>query len=153
MKKSLPVNPRLSIFVYMKPILATTILFLLISCGNTEDVSYRKAEDAQDAAREFIRASLDGDYHKARYYMLSDSSHQNQYLLERWKKNYDQLPESEKQMFKDASIVVLNTHAENDSTSLFTYFNSYKKDTTTIKIVRLNGNWEVDLKEISNHHP
>ena len=38
----------------------------------------------------------------------------------------------------------------NDSTTSYTYANSYKKDTTTIRIVRINGKWLVDLKEILN---
>ena len=29
----------------------------------------------------------------------------------------------------------------NDSVTTYTYSNSYKKDTTTIKIVRVNGEW------------
>jgi hypothetical protein len=35
--------------------------------------NYSKAEDAQDAGREFIRASLDGNYDKAKFYLLKDS--------------------------------------------------------------------------------
>jgi hypothetical protein len=32
----------------------------------------------------------------------------------------------------------------------YTYANTYKKDTTTIRVVRINGEWLVDLKEILN---
>ena len=128
------------IYKYLLPV----FLISVIACNNTE--SYKKAEDAQDAAREFVRASLDGDYNKANFYLFADST--NQFLLGRWKRNYINLTEEEKQKYKDADIIVLNTNAENDSVTKFRYLNTYKKDTTTIKILRINGEWLVDLKEL-----
>jgi hypothetical protein len=41
---------------------------------------------------------------------------------------------------------------ENDSVSTFKYFNSYKKDTTTVKILRIKNEWLVDLKEFMKLH-
>jgi hypothetical protein len=124
--------------------LLPVFLFTVIACNNTE--SYKKAEDAQDAAREFVRASLDGDYNKANFFLFSDST--NRFLLERWKRNYVNLSEEERQKYKDASIIVVTTNAENDSVTKFRYLNTYKKDTTTIRILRINGEWLVDLKEL-----
>jgi hypothetical protein len=125
-------------------ILLPVLLITVFACNN--NASYKKAEDAQDAAREFIHASLDGDYDKANFYLYPDST--NKFLLERWKRNYTTVSEEERQKYKGADIVVLNINAENDSVSKFRYFNSYKKDTTTIKILRINGEWLVDLKEM-----
>ena len=42
---------------------------------------YEKAENAQDAGRQFIRASLDGDHQKARFYLLQDTT--NLLMIER----------------------------------------------------------------------
>ena len=131
----------------MKKLLAIFLLFAAIACNNGS--SFKKAEDAQDAGREFIRASLDGDYEKAKYYLLGDST--NNYLLERWKSGYDKLPKEEKDKYKDAEIVVLDLHRENDSVTSYKYYNSYKKDTTTIKVLRIRGEWVVDLKEFMNN--
>ena len=41
-------------------------LAILLFCLQIER-TFKKAEDAQDAGREFIRASLDGDYEKANF--------------------------------------------------------------------------------------
>lgn len=120
-------------------------LLLLLSCNSAQ---FKKAEDAQDAAREFIRASLDGDYDKANFYLYQDSAHTNEFLLNKWKSNYSSLSAEERQNYKAASIIVLDAHNLNDSVSLFKYINSYKKDTSTVKIVRYNGEWQVDLKEL-----
>ena len=120
------------------------LIFSFTSCNNQG--SYKKAEDAQDAAREFIRASLDGNYDKAKFYLYSDST--NRFLMERWEKTYSRLNEEEKQKYKDADIIVLNVHAQSDSVTTFQYVNSFKKDTSKIKILRIKGEWLVDLKEV-----
>ena len=131
----------------MKKIIIAVLLLSAFACNNKG--SYKKAEDAQEAGREFIRASLDGNYDKASYYMLPDST--NNFLMEKWKTGYDQLTPEEKAKYKDASIVVLNIQPINDSVYSYKYFNSYKKDTTTIKVLRLQGQWVVDLKEFMNN--
>ena len=131
----------------MKKLSAIFLLLFVIACNYQS--SYKKAEDAQDAGREFIRASLDGDYYKAKFYMMEDST--NRFLLERWKSEYDNLSADEKAKYKDAEIVVLNINRENDSVTSYKYFNSYKKDTTTVKVLRINGEWLVDLKEFMNN--
>jgi hypothetical protein len=130
----------------MEKITAVFLFSLAVACNNV--ASYKKAEDAQDAGREFIRASLDGNYDKARFYLLEDST--NKFLFERWKSDYDQLPADEKSKYKDAEIIVLNIDRINDSVTAYKYYNSYKKDTTSVKVLRVKGEWLVDLKEFMN---
>jgi Domain of unknown function (DUF4878) len=123
------------------------VILLLAACGDSH--SFKKAEDPQDAGREFIRAALDGDYDRARFYLYVDST--NQTLFEMWKKRYDGMPHEERKKYQDADILPINIGAVNDSVTSYTYANSYKHDTTTIRIVRINGDWLVDLKEILKH--
>jgi hypothetical protein len=121
-------------------------MLILLAC-NTER-TFKKAEDAQDAGREFIRASLDGDYEKAQFYLLQDSV--NRLLMDKWEKGFDQFDAPTRQQYKEASILPINIQSMNDSVTTYTFSNSYRKDTTTIKIVRIEGEWLVDLKEILN---
>lgn len=117
-----------------------------ISCSSNND-SYKKAEDAQDAGRLFIRASLDGDYNKAAFYLLRDST--NQLLFEKQQMNYGQLSSKEKSSYKNASIRPVAITPENDSTVLYKYYHtSNPSDTTTLRIIRHNGDWLVDLKSV-----
>jgi hypothetical protein len=132
----------------MKNLCAILLLLFPIACNYHS--TYKKAEDAQDAGREFIRASLDGDYYKAKFYMMEDST--NKFLLERWKSEYDNFTADEKAKYKDAEIIVLNINRENDSVTSYKYFNSYKKDTTTVKVLRIKGEWLVDLREFMNNN-
>jgi hypothetical protein len=129
----------------IKKILLPTLL-LLTACGGSQ--SYKKAEDAQDAGREFIRASLDGDYDRASFYLYSDTT--NTMLLSKWKKDYDQLDHEEQKKYRSADISPINIQTVNDSVTSYTYANTYKKDTTTIRVIRVKGDWLVDLKEILN---
>ena len=117
------------------------------ACNSTD--RFTKAEDAQDAGREFIRASLDGNYRKAYFYLYKDSTQTNKMLLDKWKDSYNRLSAEEKVSYKDANIWAIRIDDLNDSTVNYIYTNSYKPaDTTTIKIVRIDNEWLVDLKDI-----
>jgi hypothetical protein len=130
----------------LKTILASSLLIFIIAChaGKT----FNPAEDAQDAGRQFIRASLDGDYEKARFYLLNDSV--NLLLINKWQQDFDNLDRDTRQNYREASIIAINIKAMNDSVTTYTFSNSFRKDTTTVHIVRRNGEWLVDLKEILN---
>jgi hypothetical protein len=119
-------------------------LLFLAACGNIH--SFKKAEDAQDAGREFIRAALDGDYERANFYLYADTT--NIMLLSKWKKDYDAMDHEEQKKYRDADILPISIQPVNDSVTSYTYANSFKKDTTTIRIVKIKGDWLVDLKEI-----
>ena len=127
------------------------ILFpaLLLAAACNDSHTFKKAEDATDAGRQFIRASLDGNAEKASAYLYTDST--NKMMFTKWKQDYDHMSPDEQQKYKDAEIRIIDIHAINDSTTSFTYANSYKNDTTTIGVVRINGEWLVDLKEILRH--
>lgn len=131
----------------MKYIVLFSVIIAVCSCNS--ESGYTKAEDAQDAGREFIRASLDGNYKKASFYLLKDSTGTNLRLLDKWKEDYNHYSEEQKVNFKEAVIMPIHIVTTNDSTVTYTYTNSFEpKDTTSIKVVRLQGEWMVDLKDI-----
>jgi hypothetical protein len=130
----------------MKPSFPLFLLLALAGCAGNG--SYHKAEDAQEAAREFVRASLDGDYDKARFYLFQDSANVNQMLLDKWKSDYDRLPQEDKVNFKQSNILVIGMEPAGDSATNFTYSNTYKRKNTTIKVIRSQGDWLIDLKDI-----
>src|SRR5687767_439377 len=99
-------------------------LTLFISCNNNAPKGNQKAANAEEAGSEFIRASLDGNYDKAKFFLYQDSTNTNLTLLDRWKSDYNSLTEEEKVSYKDASITVLGIQPENDSVVNYTYTNS-----------------------------
>lgn len=128
-----------------KRLVPGALVLLLAACGGSG--RYEKAEDAQDAGRQFIRATLDGEHDKARFYLLQDST--NLLLLNQQESNYRQLSGKEKGDFRESSIRPVEITPVNDSTTLYKYYNTFhSKDTTTLRVVRINGDWVVDLKSI-----
>jgi hypothetical protein len=126
----------------MKKIVLIALVFAACN-GN----SYKKAEDAQDAGREFIRASLDGDHKKARFYMFQDTT--NLFLLKQQEVDYNVLDSRQKTLHRESSIRPVEIKAVNDSVTLYRYYNTYNsKDTTTIRIIKTDDTWLVDLKSI-----
>jgi hypothetical protein len=122
-------------------------IVLMMSCQNKE--SYKKADDAEEAGTEFIRASLDGNYEKAKFYLYKDSADFNLRVLDKWKMAYDAMDKDEKSKYHSASIRPIKIEPSADSSSYsYSYYNSYKKDTTTIMILKSNNDWLVDLRDL-----
>ena len=132
--------------ISLKTIFLNALLILIVACNPGK--TFKKAEDAQDAGRQFIRASLDGDYEKARFYLLNDSV--NLLLISKWQQGFDNMDRDTRQQYREANILPINIHTISDSVTSYTFSNSFRKDTTTVHIVRVNGDWLVDLKEILN---
>lgn len=122
-------------------------LCIIISCKNEEKSSL--SENNLDAARNFIRSALDGKFNEARNYMLQDSLNNN-YLdvAERSYKNSDQ---AVKDSYRASTIIIHNLSDMNDSVSVLIYSNSFKNDHDTLRVIRTNDKWLVDLKYLYQH--
>jgi len=130
----------------MKKLIASLCILAALSCNSTSG-GYKKAEDAQDAGTQFIRASLDGDYDKAAFYLLKDTT--NLLLFDKQQANYKQMSSKQKDSQKAATIRPVAISNENDSTTLYKYYQtSNPTDTTTLRIVRRQDTWLVDLKSV-----
>ncbi len=99
---------------------ATLLITAFAGCGRT---GYEKAENAQDAGRQFIRASLDGDHKKARFYLLKDTT--NLLLIERQQRDYEGLTTDEKREHRQSSIRPISIRDINDSITTYKYINTY----------------------------
>ncbi|TCJ12408.1 hypothetical protein EPD60_14115 [Flaviaesturariibacter flavus] len=113
-----------------------------ISCS--EQKSNPSSDSDVDAARNFIRASLNNDFREAQAYLLPDSA--NAELLRLAEERRATLSREENINYRQSSIVIYDTRKIDDSTSIITYDNSYKKAKNDLRVVRRNGQWLVDLK-------
>ena len=132
----------------MKQLLKISFLFLLISgCNNPDKQSAATTpEDDLDAARNFIRSTLDGNYKTARTLLLPDSV--NTEWLDIYERSYkEKMSANDKKAYKNASINIHELQKVNDSLSIVYYSNSYfKKDTHQLKMIKTNNRWLVDFK-------
>ena len=135
----------------MKKLLAVLLLFCFCACNNNEPVVVSdKPENDLDAARIFIKDALDGKFEQARQIMLRDST--NDQTMDVIERNYEHMPQSDRIGYRDASIQIHNTREVNDSTRIITYSNSYKNKKDSLKLIRFNNRWLVDLKFTFQQH-
>ncbi len=127
-----------------------SFLFLQFFCACSENERDRSdttttSENDADAARNFIRSVLDGKLETARAMLVNDSL--NIQLFDAYERIYNSRTSSrDKRGYRESSINIYSVRPENDSTSIISYSNSYKKRVDSLKVIRENGEWKVDLK-------
>jgi hypothetical protein len=141
-------------FAIMKQLMGLLFLLLFLSCNNsTQQGEEKKSETDIDAARNFLDASLKGNYHEASAYMLQDST--NTGYLFYAERDYNKLPPEDKRELKEASLHFYEpTQRPNDSTTILIFSNSFRNNKDTlriIKIIKQQGKWLVDLKYLFTH--
>jgi hypothetical protein len=124
--------------------LLIAVIIIGVSCG---DDSFKKAETAQEAGTEFIRASLNGEYRKAKFYLLKDDD--NLRLFEKQESDYNHLSADAKRAYREANIRPVSIVAVDTARTKYTYWHtSNPKDTFSLAIVKVKDEWLVDLKSI-----
>lgn len=137
----------------MKKILTISsfLLFCLYACKN-EDKKEAAPEDDVNAASGFIRSALDGNFDKARGFLLNDSLNNVDIGLSERLYNERMQPE-EKAKYKSASINIHEISRLNDSTTIVYYSNTYRNQKDSLKVIKTSGKWLVDFKYIFKHKP
>lgn len=125
----------------MKRIFLVLLTLSLFSCNN-QDAG--KPATALDAGRQFIRASLDGDFAGAESLLMKDS--QNVQLFQRYESFYTALPQEQKKSYKQASYEINKFEDLNDSVTIINYSNTYMNKPMEIKVVKEQGDWKIDFK-------
>jgi hypothetical protein len=130
----------------LKKICSLTLVILFVcSCNNHK---HEGPTTALDTGREFIRASLDGDFPAAEKLILPED--ENLQLFQSYKLYYERLPEEKKKRYKDADYKINKYIDLNDSTSIINYSNDYMNKPMEIKIIRQNKEWKIDFKYTSS---
>jgi hypothetical protein len=121
-------------------------MVMICACNNNDQQEKETtSENDVDAARNFIRSALDGKWREARRFMVQDST--NTQLLDAYESNYEtHMNREDKRGYREASITLYDSRQENDSVTIVNYSNSYKKKRDSLKVVRINNQWLVDLK-------
>lgn len=122
------------------------LIFFSLSCKNSSN--YEAASTALDAGREFIDASLKGDFAKAYFYMLQDA--ENKKLLDTLETDYRGKDRDGREQYRQASINIGGVTDITDKETIVKYSNTYDKISKKLKVVLLNNKWVVDLKYTFN---
>ena len=127
-------------------------LFLLCffhACKSKDKQPSGKSENNIDAARNFVRAALDGKFEDARTFMLPDSVNNN--YMDVAERSFNNAAQTVKDSFRTSTIVIHNVKDVNDSTTVITFSNSYKKEKNDLKVQKINNQWLIDLKYLYEH--
>lgn len=124
--------------------LIVSFLVLLVACGQKPDTSYTNAENALDAGREFIDACLKGDFARAKWYMIDDST--NMGHLERAETKFRTYDKEGRQQLRTASINISEVSDIDTATSIIYYSNSFDQKPLKVKVIKQQGKWLVDFK-------
>jgi hypothetical protein len=128
------------------------LLVLLVSCNDSDRKVSSEPENEMDAARNFIRAALDGNYKKAKTLLVNDSL--NLQDIEASERLYiERMSKEDKEKYRGASIHIHDSRKVDDSTSIVYYSNTYRNQKDSLKIIKMNGKWLVDFKYIFKHKP
>ncbi len=119
------------------------VLFILLAACGTKRQEYQKAENALDAGREFVNASLQGDFSKAAFFMVPGEK--NSHKLQEAEKAYREKDRDGRQQSRTASIIISEVKDLNDSVTLIYYSNSYDKIPQTIQVLKKNNTWLVNF--------
>jgi type IV secretory pathway component VirB8 len=129
----------------MKSKLLTGFLFLQFFCACNNEESITTSENDVDGARNFIQSALEGDYNKARAYIIGDTT--NIQYLDAFERNFkNRMSPEDKKGYRTASINIHKVREIDESTTIVIYSNSYMKKNDSLKVSRLNGEWLIDLK-------
>lgn len=130
-------------FPFMQKIIGSTfIFFFFVACNQSPKTV--KNSDPLEAGREFINASLTGDYDYAKKYLLTDST--NLMYFDRFVEFDEKKPAADKEGYKNANIIINSTENVSDSVTIINYSNTYKKEPSKIKLIKKNNAWLVDFK-------
>lgn len=141
----MPAKPIFAVYnSAMYKIILAAFLFLSFTACNESTQKIKKNADPLEAGREFINASLTGDYDYAKKYLLEDST--NLMYFDRFVEFDEKKPSADKDGFRNANIIINSTEKLSDSVTLINYSNTYKKEPSKIKLIKKNNEWLVDFK-------
>lgn len=119
-------------------------LLCLGACNEGEQATTAPEGDV-DAARTFIRSALDGRWKEAKQWIVQDA--ENLEDLDVAEQNYTQrMSVTDQRGYRESTIRIFDTRKVADSISIVTYANTYKNKKDSIKVVKQNNSWLVDLK-------
>lgn len=121
-----------------------SIIILLFLFGCDQSSKTIKNSEPLDAGREFIDASLRGDYDYAKKYLFTDST--NMMYFDRFVEFDEKKPSTDKEGYKNANIIINSTENISDSVTIINYSNTYKKEPAKLKLIKKSNAWWVDFK-------
>lgn len=118
------------------------LALLLWQCSPSDQ--YEVADNPLDGGRYFIENCMQGNFKKAKFYVLEDA--ENLALFEKMASNYFGLDKEGRQQLRLASIQINEISAVDSTITIMNYQNSFDNQVHKLKIMETPKGWKVDLK-------
>ena len=127
-------------------LVAATWIALLSSCSQT-----KVTNTDIDVARAFINDILSNNFKEAEKLVMKDTANinedTNKQYFDLFKKEYESKSKEELENYRNADIIINEISTVSDSVSIVNYSTSFLRNKSNkLKMVRVNGQWLVDLK-------
>ena len=120
---------------------AITCICIFFGCNSQE----KTPNTDVDVGRAFIKEIQENKFKDAEKFILKDET--NLQYFDRFQEFFKRKSKAELEEYYNADIVVNEISNVNDSVTIINYSNSYKKEEKNkLKVVKVNGQWQVDLK-------
>ncbi len=127
-------NSRIGFIIYC--------IFFFASCSSKKDLPNTDIE----VAKTFVKYVLENDFKEASTLVAKDAAN-DVFLKQLEKSQQEKWTKEEAVQYKNADVIIFEVSNVNDTISIINYANSYKvKEKSKVKVVKINGQWMVDLK-------
>ena len=117
------------------------ILFFA-GCSNKKELPNTDIE----VAKTFVKYVLENDFNEAATLVAKDAAN-DVFLKQLEKSQQEKWSKDEAVQYKNADFIIFEVINVNDTISIINYANSYKvQEKNKVKVVKINGQWMVDLK-------
>jgi hypothetical protein len=128
----------------MKKLFLALFSFLIFGTGCKESAPFEKALDPLDAGRNYLEGVQQGDFKKAHFYILNDSS--NETTFNKVLNQYHSLDKEGRQQMRLAAIQINEIANIDPKTVLINYQLSIEGHPSSLKVIETQDGWKVDLK-------
>ena len=120
----------------------TACILLFAPCSIKKELPNTDIE----VARVFVKYVLENNFSEASTLVKNDAAN-NSYLKQLEKSQQSKWSKEEVEQYKNADVIIFEVSNVNDTISIINYANSFKvQEKSKVKVVKINGQWMVDLK-------
>ncbi len=117
-------------------------ILLFAGCDSKKELPNTDIE----VAKTFVKYVLENDFKEAATLVTNDAAN-NSYLKQLEKCQQEKWSKEEAEQYKNADVIIFEVSNVNDTISIINYANSYRvQEKSKVKVVKMNGQWMVDLK-------
>lgn len=99
-----------------------------------------------EVAKTFVKYVLENDFKQASTLVAKDAANDN-YLKQLEKSQQKKWSKEDEEQYKTADVIIYEVSNVNDSISIINYANSFRvQEKNKVKVIKINGQWMVDLK-------